>query len=141
MKNALIGGAGLVGSAAAYLIGGWDMCVLVFFLFMGIDYITGVTCALVFHKSPKTETGGVESRAGLKGLIRKGCMMLVVVIAHLLDELGGYHVFRDGACYAFIFNEGISIVENMTLMGVYIPAPVRKALEVISQKGDKDNGL
>ena len=140
MKNVLIGGAGLVGSAAAYLIGGWDMCVLVFGLFMAIDYLTGFTCAYVFHKSPKTESGDAESRAGFKGLIRKGCMILVVIMAHLLDMLSGYHVFRDGVCYAFILNEGLSILENMSLMGVYIPEPISRGLELIASKGDKEHG-
>ena len=140
MKNALIAGAGVIGSCMAYLIGGWDMCVLVFGVCMAVDYLTGFTCAFVFHKSPKTETGGAESRAGLKGLIRKGCMILVVIIAHMLDMLAGYDVFRDGVCYAFILNEGLSIIENMSLMGVYIPEPLKKGLELISKRGDVDNG-
>ena len=54
-------------------------------IFMGIDYVTGLIVAGVFHNSGKTESGALESRAGWKGLCRKGMTLLIVLIACRLD--------------------------------------------------------
>ena len=54
-------------------------------IFMAIDYITGLVVAGVFHASPKTKTGALESKAGWKGLIRKGETLLIVLVACQLD--------------------------------------------------------
>lgn len=96
---------------------------------MGVDYVTGLIVAGVFHASPKTENGALESRAGWKGLCRKGMTLLVVLVAFRLDMVMGSNFIRDAAIIAFIANETISIIENAGLMGVPIPAVVVKAIE------------
>ena len=55
--------AGILGSGIASLFGGWDTALVTLVWFMGIDYVTGMLVAGVFHKSPKTPGGGLESRA------------------------------------------------------------------------------
>jgi toxin secretion/phage lysis holin len=105
-------------------------------IFMGIDYITGLVVAGVFHKSPKTETGGLESKAGLKGLIRKFTMLLFVLVGFRLDVAVGTTYIRDAVCIGFIANELLSIVENAGLMGLPIPQVIINAIDILKKKND-----
>lgn len=136
MKNAICTGVGVVGSFIASLFGGWTASLTTLLIFMGIDYVTGLIVAGVFHNSPKTETGTLESRAGMKGLIRKAMILLFVLIGFRLDLAMGATYIKDGICIAFIANELISIVENAGLMGLPIPAIMTNAIDILKKKGD-----
>ena len=129
---------GLVGSTIANFFGGWDAALTTLLIFMGIDYLTGLIVAGVFHKSSKTESGALESRAGWKGLCRKGVTLLIVLVACRLDLLINSNFIRDAVVIAFVTNEAISIIENAGLMGVPIPAVIVKAIEVLKKKSDTD---
>ena len=107
---------------------------------MGIDYLTGLIVAGVFHNSIKTESGSLESRAGWKGLCRKGVSLLIVLVACRLDVTMGSNFIRDAVVIAFIANETISIVENAGLMGVPIPAVIVKAIEVLTKRAESEDG-
>ena len=72
---------GVVGSGMAYLLGGWDSALITLVIFMSIDYIAGLIVAGVFKESPKSANGALESRAGWKGLCRKGMTLLFVLVA------------------------------------------------------------
>ena len=85
MKNAICTGVGVVGSVLASLFGGWTAALTTLLIFMGVDYVTGLIVAGVFHASPKTDTGTLESRAGLKGLFRKAMILVFVLIGYRLD--------------------------------------------------------
>lgn len=138
MKNGLCTIIGTVGGFIASLFGGWDTALITLIIFMGVDYITGLIVAGVFHKSQKTENGALESRAGWKGLCRKGTSLLVVLVACRLDLVIGSSFVRDATIIAFIANETISIIENAGLMGAPIPSVLVKAIEVLKQKSDND---
>ena len=134
MKAGILSVIGVFGSAVASLFGGFDAALVTLVLFMGADYKTGLIVAGIFHNSGKTENGALESRAGWKGLCRKGVTLLVVLVACRLDLMAGSNFIRDAAVIAFIANETISITENAGLMGIYIPAPILKAVEVLKNK-------
>lgn len=134
-KNILISIVGIIGSAIASAFGGWTTGLTTLVIFMAIDYITGLIVAGVFHKSAKTETGTLESRAGFKGLCRKGAMLLVVLVAYRLDLAVGTTYIKDAVIIAFIANETISIIENAGLMGVQIPDTIKNAIDVLQRKG------
>ena len=125
MKDYVCFAIGAIGSMIASLFGGWDASLQTLVIFMAIDYITGLIVAGVFHASPKTETGTLESRAGWKGLIRKGETLLIVLVACRLD-----------AVIAFVANETISIIENAGLMGLPIPEVIIKAVDILKQKAE-----
>ncbi len=131
MKNGICTIVGVVGSFIASLFGGWDTALVTLMIFMAVDYITGLVVAGVFHKSPKTDGGTLESRAGWKGLCRKGMTLLVVLVACRLDLIMGSNFIRDATIIAFIANETISIIENAGLMG----APTVRPVTVCSIKG------
>lgn len=134
-KNILISIVGIIGSAIASAFGGWTTGLTTLVIFMAIDYVTGLIVAGVFHKSAKTETGTLESRAGFKGLCRKGAMLLVVLVAYRLDLAVGTTYIKDAVIIAFIANETISIIENAGLMGVQIPDTIKNAIDILQKKG------
>ena len=136
MKATLCTILGIVGAAIAALFGGWDMALKTLCIFMAIDYVSGIIVAAVFKSSPKTETGTLESRAGLKGLLRKVAMLCAVLMAYYLDQVAGTDFVRDATCLAFVCNEALSIIENFGLMGVPIPETITNAIDVL--KGKKD---
>lgn len=138
MKNILITVIGVTGSTIASLFGGWGTGLITLLIFMGIDYITGIIVAGVFHKSPKTDTGAMESKAGWKGLCRKGMILLFILIGHRLDLMIGANYIRDAVCIGFIANETISIIENAGLMGVPIPSVIINAIDILKKKTEKD---
>lgn len=131
MKDILCTGVGLLGSWIASLFGGWDAALGTLIVFMAVDYITGLIAAGVFHNSPKSTGGALESGAGWKGLCKKGVTLLVVLVACRLDLVIGSNFIRDAVVIAFIANETISIVENAGLMGVGIPEPILSAIDVL----------
>lgn len=134
MKNLICTVAGVVGSFVASLFGGWTASLTTLLIFMAADYVTGLVVAGVFHNSPKTETGALESRAGLKGLIRKATVLLFVLIGYRLDLAMGVTYIKDAVCIAFIANELLSIVENAGLMGLPIPSVITNAIDVLKKK-------
>lgn len=134
MKNAIITTIGVIGSFIASLFGGWTASLTTLLIFMGVDYLTGLIVAGVFHKSPKTESGALESRAGFKGLLRKGMILLLVLVGYRLDLAIGASYIRDAICIAFIVNELVSIIENAGLMGIPIPAVITKAIDILQKK-------
>lgn len=134
MKNAICFGCGVVGSFLSYLLGGWSDAIVTLLLFMLIDYITGLLVAGVFHTSNKTESGALESRVGWKGLVKKGCTLLFIVIANRLDMQLGASFIKDSVCVAFITNELLSIIENAGLMGLPIPTAITKAIDILNKK-------
>lgn len=125
-------GLAAVGGAIAGAFGGWDKLLMVLAAMMVIDYVSGLLVAIM-GKSRKTEYGGLSSKVGAIGLAKKGLMMLVVLVAALLDRAMGAQtaVLRDAACWFYIANEGISLLENLSLAGVPFP---KKIKEMLGQK-------
>lgn len=139
MKSTLCLVAGVTGGFFATLFGGWDAGIITLLIFMGIDYFSGLTVAVVFKKSPKSATGAAESKAGFKGLCKKALILLFVLIAERLDIMIGTSYIRDAVIIAFCVNELISIIENAGLMGIPIPKVITNAIDILKQKGeDKD---
>lgn len=136
LQGTICAGIGLAGAFIASLYGGWSQGMTTLIMFMAIDYIMGLLVAGIWHKSKKTEDGRLESRAGWKGLVRKGVTMLIVLVAARLDMTIGTTVIRDAAVIGFIANEGISIIENAGLMGVPLPAVIVNALEVLKHQAE-----
>jgi toxin secretion/phage lysis holin len=137
----VLAGIAAIGGIASQYLGGWDQLTQLLAWAMAIDYLTGALCAAVWHKSPKTATGGYESRAGFKGLIRKGVIILIVMIAAELDKLANTTAMRTATILFFAANDGMSILENLGIMGVPYPPALKNAFEVLRRKSeDKGDG-
>ncbi|MBO5449817.1 MAG: phage holin family protein [Ruminococcus sp.] len=135
-KSVILACIGAIGGGIASLFGGWTSAMTTLIIFMMIDYITGLVVAGVFRKSKKSESGALESRAGFKGLCRKGMILLILLVACRLDLALGTTYIKDAVCIAFVVNEALSIVENAGLMGVPIPKAITKAIDVLKSKED-----
>lgn len=139
MKYKIFTVMALAGSALAELFGGWDMALETLLIFMAADWITGgILLPVVFRKSPKSPNGALESRAGWKGLCRKGMTLLYVLIAARLDRLLSTEYIRNAVCIGFIANELLSIVENAGLMGVPLPTMIRKAIDILKDSSETE---
>lgn len=135
-KNIICTVLGVIGAAISNLFGGWDAALTTLIIFMAIDYASGIIVAGVFHKSSKSDTGGLNSHIGWQGICRKGITLAIVLIACRLDLLIGTSYIKDAVIIAFCANELISIVENAGLMGLPIPNVIIKAIDVLKEKSD-----
>jgi toxin secretion/phage lysis holin len=121
----------------AHLFGGFDLVLQTLVIFMAVDYITGMVVAGVFKKSRKTKTGTLQSRAGLKGLCKKGVTLLIVLVAVQLDKIIGSAFVENAVVIGFITNETVSIIENAGLMGIPMPDAIRKSVDILNKKTDE----
>ncbi len=136
LKNWVLAVLAAIGSLIARFLGGWDAATILMLVMMGADFVTGVLLAVIWKKSPKTETGGVSSWAALKGFLKKLAMIMIVCIARLMDQALEMDYIRTAVVIFFIGNEGLSLIENLGLMGVPLPKFLQQMLEVLREKGD-----
>ena len=136
MKEHLSAAVGVAAGVLSWLAGGFDTPILALVVCMGVDYVTGLIVAGVFHSSPKTPGGGLDSRVGWKGLARKFVTLLIVVVANFMDALLGLGYVRDAVIVGFCANECISILENAGLMGIRIPRVLTAALEKLTEEAE-----
>lgn len=122
-----------IGGFLSWLFGGWSLLLTTLLILNIFDYATGVAA----------NWGGISSKVGFKGLIKKGVMWMWVAIANLIYMLlleQGYsvgQVIPDAVTIGWIINEIISIAENSTKLGYDIPEPVKKALDIFNKGEDK----
>ena len=140
LKTYVLGACALLGGLFGQLFGGWTAALGTLIFCMAVDYVTGLIVAGVFHTSDKTPGGGLESRAGWKGLCRKGVTLLIVLVASRVDLALGTSFVRDAVIVGYIVNEVISIIENAGLMGVPIPEALVHAVDALQGKEKDGNG-
>jgi len=138
IKNIILLVLAAVGTGIAEAFGGWDSAMTTLIFIMAADYLTGLMIAGIWRRSPKSEGGALESRAGFKGLCRKIMILLAVLIGNQIDvSLHSPGVVRTIVILFFIGNEGISVVENFGIMGVPLPDIVRKSFEQLKAKSER----
>ena len=125
-----------IGAAFSFLVGGVDKFVSALLVFVALDYVTGIFAAW------KTRT--LDSRKGFEGIRRKIVMLMIVIMAHWMDAcLFGISTFRSMVIFAYLGNEGLSILENLDRMGYgeYIPSFIRdKLAQLRAEKAALRNG-
>lgn len=137
MKQKICTIVGALGGGIAAAFGGWNAVLLALLVCMAVDYVTGLMVAGIFHASPKSSGGGLESVAGWKGLARKFVTLLIVLVANQLDVLLGAGYIRDAVIIGFCANECISILENAGLMGLPIPKIFRDAIDLLKNASEE----
>ena len=122
----------MIGGWLGYFLGGYDGLLYALIVFMVVDYITGVMCAIVDKK--------LSSAVGFKGICRKVLILLLVGIANLLDVqvIGTGSVLRTAVIFFYLSNEGVSLLENAARLGLPIP---EKLKTVLAQLHDKANDV
>ena len=112
-------------------LGGFDELLTVLVVFMIVDYITGVCCAIIEHK--------LSSAVGAKGILRKVLILVLVAVANAIDVHiieGDQPILRTAVIFFYLSNEGISILENSARIGLPIPQKLR---EFLNQIKDRDS--
>jgi toxin secretion/phage lysis holin len=135
-KSVFCGIIGAIGAAIAQFFGGWDNAMVTLVIFMSVDYVSGLAIAGVFKKSPKSQNGGLESKAGFKGLCRKCMTLIFVMVAHRLDMMLGTDYLRNAVIIGFCANELVSILENAGTMGLPLPEPIVNAVDVLKKRSE-----
>lgn len=121
-----------VGGWLGYFLGGCDGLLYALLAFVVIDYITGVMCAVNDHK--------LSSAVGFKGICRKVLIFLMVGIANILDVhiIGTGNVLRTAAIFFYISNEGISLLENASHLGLPVPQKIKAVLEQLHDRSESE---
>ena len=133
-----------IGGAILSFFTGMPPIIWVLLAVMTLDYVTGLLCGFM-GKSPKTETGGLSSKAAFEGLLKKVLVLIVVGLAALVDHAiavsAGIEIaaVTGACCLWFVASEGLSVLENAAAMGVPIPKALLKALEIVRKKGGDEN--
>ena len=129
MKHLINDIASVILTTFVYLVGGFDIALQSLLIVIVIDYLTGIASA-VYNKK-------LNSKTGLKGIIKKFCYLLVVALSVVIDNLTGQSgLIRTLVIYFFVANDGLSIIENMAEMGVKLPQKLIDSLEQIKRKGE-----
>ena len=118
----------VIGGFIMAALGGCDTLLMVLIGFVAVDYISGVLLAIKNRK--------VNSRIGFLGLAKKAMIFLIVLLAHLLDQVTGIGAIRSMTVFFYISNEGISIIENLGNLGVKIPQKIKDVLEQLEEKNE-----
>lgn len=121
-----------VGGWLGYFLGGCDGLLIALVVFVVVDYITGVMCAIADHK--------LSSAVGFKGICRKVLIFLLVGIANILDVqvIGSGSVLRTAVIFFYISNEGVSLVENAAHLGLPVPDKLKDVLEQLHDRDGKE---
>lgn len=121
-----------VGGWLGYFLGGCDGLLYALVVFVVVDYITGVMCAI------NNQT--LSSAVGFKGICRKVLIFLLVGIANVLDVqvIGTGSVLRTAVIFFYISNEGISLLENAGHLGLPVPEKIKVVLEQLHDRAEKE---
>ena len=121
-----------IGGWLGWFLGGYDGFLYALIAFVVIDYILGVMCAILEKH--------LSSDIGARGIFKKVVIFSLVGIAHIIDQniIGDGGVIRTAVIFFYLSNEGISIIENATRLGLPIPEKLRDVLEQLKDGGDKD---
>lgn len=117
---------GVVGGTLIALLGGWDQLIIALIILMVLDYITGVLQS-IYNKE-------LSSKIGFKGLLKKVLILCVVAVSVVIEKDFGVQAVREVVIMFFACNEGISVLENATKMGIPLP---KKLQDVLLQIKDK----
>lgn len=137
IRTSFYGTVCAMGGTLGNLLGGWDKLIYALIVCMLIDYVSGVIVALVFKNSPKTDTGALESNAGLKGLAKKIFILLIVTVSVQIDIVLNSSFIRNAVILGFIANEALSIMENGGLMGFKYPPALVNAIDILKKKSEE----
>ena len=118
-----------LGGFLGWFLGGFDGFLYALVVFVVIDYITGIMCAITDHT--------LSSAVGFRGICRKVLIFCMVGIGNILDVniLGEGHVLRTAVIFFYLSNEGVSMLENAAHLGLPIP---EKLKEVLAQLNESD---
>lgn len=127
----------VIGVASSFIInamGGWGQDIQTLLIFMTMDYFLGMSNAVIFKTSPKSQNGALNSKVGLIGICKKLMLLSMVIVGYRIDVTFGLDYVRGGVCVALIINELVSMMETWKLSGVKTPQIINDIIDVINKK-------
>lgn len=118
----------LVGTVFCYVVGGWDGVMEALLFAMAIDYVSGMLAAYI---NPLQQ---LNSQRGFRGICKKIMILLLVALAHFLDQATHQEIIRSAVIWFFLGNEGLSIIENAAKAGLPIPDSLKNSLEQLNHQ-------
>ena len=121
-----------LGGWLGYFLGGMDGLLIALVVFAALDYVTGIMCAIVDKK--------LSSAVGFKGICRKVLIFMLVGIGHILDVhvVGTGSALRTAVICFYLSNEGVSLLENASHLGLPVPEKLKNVLEQLHSRSDKE---
>lgn len=121
-----------LGGWLGYFLGGLDGLLIALIVFAALDYITGVMCAI----ADKT----LSSAVGFKGVARKVLIFALVGVGHILDThvVGTGSALRTAIICFYLSNEGVSLLENASYLGLPVPEKLKAVLEQLHGRAEKE---
>ena len=121
-----------LGGWLGYFLGGADGMLIALIVFVALDYVTGVMCAIVDKK--------LSSAVGFKGIFKKVLIFALVGVGHILDTyvIGSGSAMRTAVICFYLSNEGLSLLENAAHIGLPIPDKLKDILSQLHNRGDKE---
>ena len=119
-----------IGGWLGYFVGGVDGLMTALIIFMVIDYITGLMCAVADRK--------LSSAVGFRGICKKVLIILLVGVAHIVDlhVVGTGSALRSAVVCFYLSNEGVSLLENAGHLGLPIPEKIKTVLEQLHDRAE-----
>ena len=120
-----------VGGALGWFFGGMDGLIYALLVFVIADYITGVMCAIADKN--------LSSEVGFKGICKKVLVLMLVGVANIVDVhvVGAGSALRSAVVCFYLSNEGISMLENASHLGLPIPEKLKDILAQLHDREDK----
>jgi toxin secretion/phage lysis holin len=121
-----------IGGWLGYVLGGMDGLLIALVVFITIDYITGIMCAIIDKK--------LSSEVGFKGIFKKVLILMLVGIANVIDVhvVGTGSALRGATVCFYLSNEGLSILENTVHLGLPVPEKLKEVLSQLHNREEKD---
>lgn len=121
----------VIGGWIGYFVGGVDGLMTALLIFMALDYITGLMCAVIDKK--------LSSAVGFKGICKKVLIIMLVGVAHVVDlhVVGTGDALRSAVVCFYLSNEGVSMLENAAHLGLPVPDKLKAVLEQLHDRNDK----
>ena len=119
-----------IGGWLGWFLGGCDGLMYALIAFVVVDYITGIMCAIVDKK--------LSSEVGFKGICKKVLIFLLVGMANILDVniIGSGSVLRTAAIFFYLSNEGVSLLENASHLGLPVPNAIKEVLQQLHDRAE-----
>ena len=120
-----------IGGWLGYFLGGMDGLMIALIIFMVLDYITGLMCAVIDKK--------LSSAVGFKGICKKVLILMLVGVAHIVDlhVVGTGGALRSAVVCFYLSNESVSMLENAAHLGLPIPEKLKSVLAQLHGREDE----
>lgn len=116
-----------IGTVLLFIFGGWDIALQCLLISIAIDYISGLIKAF----NSKT----LDSKIGFKGVLKKFGILCIVALSVVVDRITGESgAVRTLVIYYFVANEGLSVLENLSIAGLPIPKSIKKSLQALKKE-------